>query len=165
MKSVERQPRGRVTKTRRTAAVVGILAAGWASACSSGPGMFGLEIDPSEVTLPSASVDGDGNVLYERETVDVLIDCLDNSEFLLVLTITGVPDEVEIDLPPGSLGSAICGDIEPIPAPMDIVVGQADPGTYEMTLTGTNYSRKDISLVEPGFQVSATLTLTVTPAQ
>jgi hypothetical protein len=161
--SVERQPCGVVAATRRTAALLAIFATVGAVACSSAPGMFGLEIDPPEITVPSAPLDNDGNVVYGRETVNVIIDCLGSPEFLVVLTITGVPAEVDVALPSGSLGSAICGDIESVPAPMEIVVGQAAPGTYVMTLTGTNYSRKDISLAEPKFQASATLTLTVTP--
>lgn len=49
---------------------------------------------------------------------------------------------------------------------MMLEVGQADPGTYQITLIGRNFKKNDLLLAEPGVERRATLTLNVTiPAQ
>ena len=131
--------------------------------CSSGPGTFDLELQPSELTI-AASV----GLETERGDVDVLVKCGTNrSRFVFVLSVEGVPDNVTVVLPPGSNASGInCGSGDPPPAPMMLEVGQADPGTYQITLIGRNFKQSDILLEEPGVVRRVTLTLNVTiPAQ
>lgn len=131
--------------------------------CSSGPGTFDLELQPSEITI-AASV----GLVAEKGEVDVLVKCGSNrSRFVFVLSVEGVPDNVTVTLPLGSDAAGVnCGSGDPPPAPMTLEVGQADPGTYQITLTGRNFKQSDIFLEEPGVVRRATLTLTVTiPAQ
>lgn len=131
--------------------------------CSSGPGTFDLELQPSDITI-AASTGG----VTGRGEVDVLVKCGSNrSRFVFVLSVEGVPDNVTVLLPPGSNAAGVnCGSGDPPPAPMMLDVSEADPGTYQITLIGRNFKQSDVLLEEPGVVRRATLTLTVTiPAQ
>ncbi len=127
--------------------------------CSSGPGTFELELQPSEITIAASE-----GLVAEEADVNVLVKCGTNrSTFVFVLTVEGVPDNVTVTLPLGSDGGGVnCGSGDPPPAPMMLEVGQADPGTYQITLIGRNFKQSDILLEEPGVERRATLTLNVT---
>jgi len=131
--------------------------------CSSGPGTFDLELQPSEITI-AASV----GLVTEKGDVDVLVKCGTNrSRFVFVLSVEGVPANVAVILPLGSDAAGVnCGSGDPPPAAMTLEVGQADPGTYQITFIGRNFKQSGILLEEPGVERRATLTLNVTiPAQ
>ena len=131
--------------------------------CSSGPGTFDLELQPSEITI-AASV----GVVAEKADVNVLVKCGTNrSRFVFVLAVEGVPNDVTVILPLGSDAAGVnCGSGDPPPAVMMVEVGQVDPGTYQITLIGRNFKQNDLLLEEPGVERRATLTLNVTiPAQ
>ncbi len=131
--------------------------------CSSGPGTFDLELQPSEITIAAS-----GGLVTEQADVNVLVRCGTNrSRFVFVLAVEGVPDNVTVTLPPGSDAAGVnCGSGDPPAAVMMLEVGQADPGTYQIILIGRNFKQADIFLEEPGVERRATLTLNVTiPAQ
>ncbi len=127
--------------------------------CSSGPGTFDLELQPSEITI-AASVSS----VTEKGDVNVLVKCGTNrSRFVFVLSVEGVPANVTVILPLGSDAAGVnCGSGDPPPAMMMLEVGQADPGTYQITFIGRNFKQSDLLLEEPGVERRATLTLNVT---
>lgn len=76
--------------------------------CSSGPGTFDLELQPSEITIAAS-----GGLVTEQADVNVLAKCGTNrSTFIFVLAVEGVPDNVTVTLPPGSDGGGAIVDLE-----------------------------------------------------
>jgi hypothetical protein len=123
-----------------------------------------MEIDPSEITIPSASLDLDGDVIVEHAQVNVLILCGENTgHFVITIAIDGIPDDVNITLP-GATGSGVnCESGDPPAAVMFIDVFEASPGTYTITLTAQNFDQSDFVLAEPATTRQATLTMIITP--
>ncbi len=141
---------------------LGLLLLG-AAGCGGGPGTFELVLDPAAITIPPGTLDSAGAVAPGIGDIDVLIRCGTNKNlFVIVLALAGVPDDVQMLLPPGSQGSSVnCESGDPPPAILRIEVGLQAPGVYPVSLRARNFARSDFSLTEPITERIATLTLTV----
>ena len=96
-----------------------------AAGCGGGPGTFELVLDPAAITIPAGTLDTAGAVAPGIGDVNVLIQCGTNKNlFVIVLALAGVPDDVQMVLPPGSQGSSVnCESGDPPPGILRIEVG------------------------------------------
>lgn len=147
------------------------VAGGVMSGCGESIGPFGLQLDPSEVTLARGTANQAGDVTRTFTDIDIIVQCLDNrGRFFVELTAAGVPGNVEVEFIPSGVPGVSGGLVDcsaggaSDPAPTTISVGLATPGEYQMTITATTFKdQKAIISAEPLMTESAVLTLTVTP--